>query len=101
MRARPVRAALVEAKPTPALRVRDGGGGGDDGGDRSVKVQLYRGGAADRTDDIQAEVRALARAANASVYSPELLVVKYGSSPVKVTPVPLASCILCACECGF
>ncbi|KAK9928575.1 hypothetical protein M0R45_025704 [Rubus argutus] len=82
VRARPVRAALVEAKPTPALRVRDGGG--DDGGDRSVKVQLYRGGGADRTDDIQAEVRALARAANASVYSPELLVVKYGSSPVKV-----------------
>lgn len=93
MRARPARAALVEAKPTPALRVRDGGG--DDGGDRSVKVQLYRGGGADRTDDIQAEVRALARAANASVYSPELLVVKYGSSPVKVTPVPQVGYILC------
>ncbi|KAM5574123.1 protein ACTIVITY OF BC1 COMPLEX KINASE 3, chloroplastic [Rosa sericea] len=81
VRVKPARAALVEARPT-AIRVRD-----DDvvdGGDRSVKVQIYRGGAVDRADDIQAEARALARAANASVYSPELLVVKYGSSPVKV-----------------
>ncbi|PRQ19512.1 putative cadmium-transporting ATPase [Rosa chinensis] len=81
VRVKPARAALVEARPT-AIRVRD-----DDvvdGGDRSVKVQIYRGGAVDRADDIQAEARALARAANASVYSPEFLVVKYGSSPVKV-----------------
>ncbi|XP_062026592.1 protein ACTIVITY OF BC1 COMPLEX KINASE 3, chloroplastic [Rosa rugosa] len=81
VRVKPARAALVEARPT-AIRVRD-----DDvvdGGDRSVKVQIYRGGAVDRADDIQAEARALARAVNASVYSPEFLVVKYGSSPVKV-----------------
>ncbi|XP_050379054.1 protein ACTIVITY OF BC1 COMPLEX KINASE 3, chloroplastic [Argentina anserina] len=80
VRVRPARAALVEARPA-AITVRDGG----DGGDRSVKVQIYRAGnAVDRAEDIQAEARAFARAANASVYSPQLLVDKYGSKPVKV-----------------
>lgn len=80
MRVKPARAALVEARPA-AIRVRD-----DDEG-KSVKVQIYRAGTAvDRAEDIQAEARAFARAANASVYTPELLVDKYGSSPVKVTP---------------
>lgn len=37
-----------------------------------------------RADDIQAEARALARAANASVYSPQLVASKYGSQPFKV-----------------
>ncbi|KAL6180751.1 hypothetical protein ACLB2K_047410 [Fragaria x ananassa] len=78
VRVKPARAALVEARPA-AIRVRD-----DDEG-KSVKVQIYRAGTAvDRAEDIQAEARAFARAANASVYTPELLVDKYGSSPVKV-----------------
>ena len=38
----------------------------------------------DRTDDMQAEARAMVRAVNASVYSPQLLASKYGSRPVKV-----------------
>lgn len=38
----------------------------------------------DRTEDMQAEARAMARAANASVYSPQLLSMKYGSRPFKV-----------------
>ncbi|KAL6279048.1 hypothetical protein ACE6H2_015929 [Prunus campanulata] len=77
LRVRPARSVLVEAeaRAAPTLRVRDV----DDG---SVKVQIYQGG--DRTDDLQAEARAMARSANASVYSPQLLVGKYGSRPVKV-----------------
>lgn len=37
-----------------------------------------------RADDIQAESKALARAVNASVYSPELLKFKYANRPFKV-----------------
>lgn len=82
LRVRPARSVLVEAeaRPAPTLRVRDI----DDG---SVKVQIYQGG--DRTDDLQAEARAMARASNASVYSPQLLVGKYGSRPVKVHDMKL------------
>ncbi|TYI62049.1 hypothetical protein E1A91_D10G217500v1 [Gossypium mustelinum] len=60
------RAALVEAGPR---------------GDGSpVALQVSRG---DLAADLQAEARAMARAANASVYSPELLANKYGSRPVQ------------------
>ncbi|CAH9090121.1 unnamed protein product [Cuscuta europaea] len=37
----------------------------------------------DLADDMQAEASAVARAANASVYSPQLLFSKYGSRPIK------------------
>lgn len=37
-----------------------------------------------RADDMQAEARAMARAACASVYSPEMLANKYGSRPIMV-----------------
>ncbi|XP_057960554.1 protein ACTIVITY OF BC1 COMPLEX KINASE 3, chloroplastic isoform X1 [Malania oleifera] len=47
-------------------------------GDSSVPILR------DRTDDIQAEAKAMVRAANASVYSPQLLANKYGSRPLKV-----------------
>ncbi|XP_011034732.1 PREDICTED: uncharacterized aarF domain-containing protein kinase At1g79600, chloroplastic [Populus euphratica] len=73
-RAREARAAVVEARPPPAparvIRpaVRD--------------ANLIVGG--DRTEDLQAEARAMARAVNASVYSPEVLAVQYGSRPIKV-----------------
>ncbi|KAJ4786061.1 Protein kinase superfamily protein [Rhynchospora pubera] len=80
----PVRAAIVEAsRPVPALR------GGQDystqqpdqsGPSTSAPVLVSR----DRTQDMQAEARAMARAANASVYSPEFLSSRYGSQPFKV-----------------
>lgn len=68
------KAALVEARPraVPALRKSSG----------SSSVQKVLVG--DRTDDLQAEARAMARAANASVYSPELLARKYSSRPIRV-----------------
>ncbi|BAT97660.1 hypothetical protein LR48_Vigan11g068600 [Vigna angularis] len=49
--------------------------------DGSIKVLALP---ENRSDDIQAEARALARAANASVYSPQLVASKYGSQPIKV-----------------
>ncbi|KAK9271262.1 hypothetical protein L1049_026852 [Liquidambar formosana] len=66
-------AALVQSRPRPVPATRDGGG--------NSALQVMGG---DRTNDMQAEARALARAANASVYSPELLAIKYGSRPIKV-----------------
>ncbi|KAI3830018.1 hypothetical protein L1987_04150 [Smallanthus sonchifolius] len=39
-------------------------------------------------DDIQAESKALARAVNASVYSPELLKFKYASRPFTISEFP-------------
>ncbi|KAI9200007.1 hypothetical protein LWI28_001431 [Acer negundo] len=66
------RAALVEARPraVPALRDRD--------------VQKVKVLGSDRTDDLQAEARAMARAANASVYNPEIIAGKYSSRPIQV-----------------
>ncbi|XP_021901512.1 protein ACTIVITY OF BC1 COMPLEX KINASE 3, chloroplastic [Carica papaya] len=61
---RQTRAALVEATPRPDGPV--------------LRLQV------DRTEDMQAEARAMARAANASVYSPQLLLSKYGSRPLQV-----------------
>ncbi|KAF7844866.1 protein ACTIVITY OF BC1 COMPLEX KINASE 3, chloroplastic-like [Senna tora] len=68
------RAALVEVTPNAVVPAapRDGS---------SAKVLALP---ADRADDIQAEARAMARSANASVYSPKLLADKYGSQPFKV-----------------
>lgn len=40
--------------------------------------------ARDRAEDLQAEARAMVRAAGATVYSPELLAARYGSRPFKV-----------------
>ncbi|EEF38600.1 Ubiquinone biosynthesis protein coq-8, putative [Ricinus communis] len=69
VRTRPrVRAALVEARPRTVPATRD--------------INLAVGG--DRTEDLQAEARAMARAANSSAYSPELLASKYGSKPIEV-----------------
>ncbi|KAK9109674.1 hypothetical protein Sjap_017734 [Stephania japonica] len=73
------RAALVEAKPV-APPPRDSG--------ESYAVQVLAAAPppakASRAKDLQAEARAMARAANASVYSPEFLSLKYGSRPIKV-----------------
>lgn len=78
----PARAALAEANP--ALR------GGENGG--ALTIVRVRDDASssssplrrDRADDMQAEARAMARAANATVYSPEFLVAKYQARPIKV-----------------
>ncbi|KAG5053866.1 hypothetical protein JHK85_006376 [Glycine max] len=68
------RGALVEATPQPTSSPpspRDG----------SIKVLAFP---ENRADDIQAEARALARAANATSYTPQLVASKYGSQPIKV-----------------
>ncbi|KAK7349680.1 hypothetical protein VNO77_07244 [Canavalia gladiata] len=68
------RATLVEATPpssAPSPATKDG----------SFKVLALPG---HRADDLQAETRAMARAANASVYTPEFVASKYGSQPFKV-----------------
>lgn len=91
-------AALVEARPqsTPpdftnnrslaaaAARVVVGGGESSPSSSLSI-IPTSR----DRADDIQAEAKAMARASNASVYSPDLLALKYASRPFKV-PIFLA-----------
>ena len=68
------RGALVEATPPPTSSPpspKDG----------SIKVLALP---ENRADDIQAEARALARAANATAYTPQLVASKYGSQPIKV-----------------
>jgi hypothetical protein len=83
----PVRAAIVEAsRPVPAVR---------SGQDYSVQPPGQSGPSTsapvldslvsrDRTEDMQAEARAMSRAANASVYSAEFLSSRYDSQPFKV-----------------
>lgn len=80
LRLTPPRAALVEARPqqVPAIR--------DVAGNSNVTRQTLQVGPSsrDRADDMQSEARAMTRAADASVYSPDLLSNKYGSRPIKV-----------------
>ncbi|KAF6159741.1 hypothetical protein GIB67_029999 [Kingdonia uniflora] len=64
-----VRAALVEVTRDYAIQVA--GGSKDDESAARVK-------------DMKAESKALGRSINASVYTPELLSIKYGSRPIKV-----------------
>ncbi|KAK4803665.1 hypothetical protein SAY86_003482 [Trapa natans] len=66
------RAAIVEASPPGLPPARDNG-----------RVTLSVA-VAERAEDIQAESKAMARAVNATVYSPELLALRYGSRPIKV-----------------
>ncbi|KAI9119125.1 hypothetical protein K1719_009800 [Acacia pycnantha] len=49
-----------------------------------VRVPMLEGGDAAADGDVEAKVRATARVANASVYSPQYLAAKYKSKPVKV-----------------
>ncbi|CAI9768679.1 unnamed protein product [Fraxinus pennsylvanica] len=82
------RAALVESKPRPVPATRGGGSGGNNVPGTVLRVQeessSYALSSRDRADDMQAEARAMARAANASIYTPEFLAAKYGSRPIKV-----------------
>lgn len=83
-----LRSALVEARPRSAPGGDSSGGGGEYNdirpADSAVGPTSLAVSARDRTKDLQAEARAMARAVNASVYSPQLLAQKYGSRPVKV-----------------
>ncbi|KAL8218356.1 hypothetical protein R6Q57_021729 [Mikania cordata] len=84
-RSKPLFAALVEeAKPRslPPIRGNNTTNGAVPAGNSGVPYIVPA--SRNRADDIQAESRALARAVNASVYSPELLKFKYASRPFKV-----------------
>ncbi|KAK9064000.1 hypothetical protein SSX86_017872 [Deinandra increscens subsp. villosa] len=84
-RTKPLFAALVEETRTrslPPIRRDNAANGAVPGA--NVGVASIVPSSRDRADDIQAESKALARAVNASVYSPELLKFKYASRPFKV-----------------
>ncbi|KAI3992408.1 hypothetical protein MKX01_030294 [Papaver californicum] len=77
-----IRAAIAESRPVSITR-------GNNSNTYAVQViesnsESVSTNKISREDDIQAEAQAMARAANASVYSPELLSLKYSSSPLKV-----------------
>ncbi|CAN6453587.1 unnamed protein product [Victoria cruziana] len=81
-------AALVEASPAPILprggEASSSGSGRADGG-KSDRFAISRGKSKGPIqEDLQAEARAMARAANATLYSPELLAQYYGARPLKV-----------------
>jgi len=91
------RSALVEANKS-SVPLRSDKTGKSGGSSKSEVIQ-YTGDAVggggnsvlavaksswNRADDMQAEARAMARAACASVYSPEMLANKYGSRPIMV-----------------
>lgn len=82
-----VRAALVEVGPRQVPAIRDRSSDNSNGSLQSLQrgeVTSSIPSSRDRANDMQAEARAMARAANASVYSPQLLSAKYGSRPIKV-----------------
>lgn len=72
---------MVEAGPPPVPVLRDRRG--NDNGVLVLQDEVSIG----RTNDIQAEAKAMARAADASIYSPELLARQYASRPIKVWSV--------------
>ncbi|XAR61487.1 Cadmium-transporting ATPase [Bertholletia excelsa] len=73
-----VQAAIVQATPRSPPPIRKITAGND-----AVPISSLRS-SRDRAGDMQAEAGAMARAANASVYNPELLAIEYGSRPIKV-----------------
>lgn len=74
------RAAIVEARPSS---VNLGGAAGGDAVIRPSSLSLSVS-SKNRADEMQAEARAMARAVSASVYSPQMLSLRYGSQPFKV-----------------
>ncbi|MCL7027311.1 hypothetical protein MKW94_028224 [Papaver nudicaule] len=77
-----IRGAIVESRPATITR-------GNNSNTFAVQViepnpESGSTNSISRADDMKAEAQAMARAANASVYSPELLSLKYSSSPFKV-----------------
>ncbi|KAG9440981.1 hypothetical protein H6P81_021146 [Aristolochia fimbriata] len=68
------RAALVGVRPSsPSPRGKE---------QKKHTIQMYEA-AGVRADEMQAEARAMNRAVNASIYSPDLLAFRYGSRPIK------------------
>ncbi|KAJ4908964.1 hypothetical protein Rs2_03585 [Raphanus sativus] len=79
-RRRLARAALVQARP----RGEDGAAPSPpSSSSRPTPAPVVQYKRADLADDLQAEGRALGRAVDASVYSPELIAWKHGSQPLK------------------
>lgn len=87
--------ALVEANKRTLPSVNEGNnsssnyeaiqsaaGAAGAGGDSLLTVAKSRNRSL--ADDMQAEAKAMARAASASIYSPELLATNYGSRPIMV-----------------
>lgn len=79
-RKRLTRAALVQARPS-----EDGVTPSPPPSSRPTPAPVVQYKRADLADDLQAEARALGRAVDASVYSPELIARKHGSQPLKVS----------------
>lgn len=87
------RASLVEVRPRAVPAVR-GDGAATNGGAVVVPVVVQEVNSSsivsispasrDRAEDMQAEVKAMARAVDATVYSPQLLSSRYGSRPFRV-----------------
>ncbi|RLM98559.1 hypothetical protein C2845_PM06G26510 [Panicum miliaceum] len=83
-----LRAASTAAPPSPDLSIQLSprasppapANGAATAGGPPVAASFAR----DRAEDLQAEARAMSRAAGATVYSPELLAARYGSRPFKV-----------------
>lgn len=75
------RAALVEATPRSVQLITEAAALN---GNAAITVASVIPSSRDRTDEVQAEARALARAVNASVYSAEALSAKYKRLPIKV-----------------
>lgn len=75
------RAALIEARPVPAVRSDEYAIQLVETTASSAPLSLASRG---RSEDMQAEARAMSRAANATVYNPQVLATKYGSKPLKV-----------------
>ncbi|KAG1338960.1 protein ACTIVITY OF BC1 COMPLEX KINASE 3, chloroplastic [Cocos nucifera] len=79
------RAAIIETRPVPAVRTN---GRADEYAIQLVETTASSAplsiASRDRSADMQAEARAMSRAANATVYSAQLLATKYGSQPLKV-----------------
>lgn len=99
-------AALVEASPAPILPRGGVASSSESGSGDGVSVMGR--GKGDRfavakgknkgpmQEDLQAEARAMARAANATVYSPGLLAQNYGARPLKVGYAPSLGPFLCS-----
>ncbi|RZS23884.1 hypothetical protein BHM03_00056892 [Ensete ventricosum] len=90
------RAALIESRPVSASETDVGGGRGQYAIQLAAEMQTPAAVSPrppaplsvipkDRAEDMQAEARAMARAANATVYDPQLLAAKYAAQPLKVT----------------
>ncbi|CAL9108865.1 unnamed protein product [Musa acuminata var. zebrina] len=92
---RPPRAALIESRPVSASETDVGSGRGQYAIQLAAEMQTPTAVSSrplaplsvirkDRAEDMQAEARAMARAANATVYDPQLLAAKYAAQPLKV-----------------